>query len=312
MSLEARILLFGVVVPGLVAVASVLTVWRRARSRGTLDRDDRDGPVWLVPPLLLLGFSLADWVIQGVPSLWPDSAAARYTHAVALVALLGLTEGLIRLPIWTALTARMLVYAGVVWILVEPYREVGTVPDALFFGWMAVAALGGGAVATACDRAAKDLRGGLTAIILLPVVVATAAIAFEGTLAYASQTLGSTVAVLASVLVAGLVVRGIRLDRGGVTTVLGILLAMFLGVGLHAGGLHAPPLVLLGIAPLGLVAAWWLRDRHWLWRHGAGLLATLTVLGAAVGVTLLETRSLADDQSESQNDDTDDWYPYPP
>jgi len=297
MQLETRILLFGAILPGLLAGAGLLIAWRRARKRGVLARDDRDGPVWLMPILLLIGFIAADWVIHGHPRLWPDSAAYRYPHAVGLAAALGVVEGLLRLPRWLMLMLRSVVYAAIGWILVERYHEVGTVPTEQFVGWLLVGGIGGGMIATAADRAARDLPAGLGPALLLPIAGATAAIGYFGTLAYAAQSLPSTIAVLVAALVVGLLVRGLRLDRGAITTLVGIMIAMGFGAGLQAEVVSTPALLLLGMSPLGLLAAAWLGARHWAWRVIAGLIATGAILAASGAAMSLATTQESPDAS---------------
>lgn len=293
MQLETKIALFGGVVPGVMALATLLPAWWRAKKRGTLAREGdkrpaRDGPVWLAPILVFVAFAGADYAVNGPPHWWTPHGPYRFIHAVGLMCALGVLEGLVRVPVWIAAVLRAAALAGVVWMLGSPYSGEGrVVATHEYLGWMLVLAIGGSAMITLADRGARSIRGALAPIVLLATVGGAAAIVMLNTLAFAAQTAPAPVAVLTNVAIVSVFVRAIRLDRGGVTAVLGVVYAWVVGAYFQTGILSMPALVLVALSPIGLACAAAMPKRHWTLRLAACLIVTGVCLGAAAWVSTL-------------------------
>ncbi|MEZ6318201.1 MAG: hypothetical protein R3B49_05510 [Phycisphaerales bacterium] len=293
MQLEIKIALFGGVVPGVVALATLLPAWWRAKKRGTLahagdERPARDGPVWLAPVLVFVAFAGADYAVNGPPHWWTPHGPYRFIHAVGLMCALGVLEGLVRVPVWIAAVLRAAALAGVVWMLGSPYSGPDAfVPTHDYIGWMLAMTIGGSAAITLADRGAQLMRGAFTPIVLLALVGGAAKVAEMNTLGFAAQTAPALVAVLTNVLIVSAFVRGIRLDRGGVTAVLGVVYAWLAGTYFQAYALSMPVLVLVALSPIGLACAAAMPKRPWPVRLGVCLIVTGVCLGAAAWVSTL-------------------------
>lgn len=306
MQLETKIALVGGVLPGVIALATLLPAWWRAKRRGTLTRGDRDGPVWLAPALVFVAFVLGDYAVNGVPHWWTPHGPYRYVHAAGLMCALGVLEGLVRLPAWLAAALRASALAGVVWILGSPYSGDGAVvPTHEFVGWMLTLAIAGSASITLADAGARRLRGPLAPIALLALAGGAAGVVMLNHLAYAAQTAPALVAVLTNVAIVSCFVRGVRLDRGGVTAVVGVVYAWVAGAYFQAEILSLPALALVVIAPLGLAAAAAFPKRPWPVRLGVALLVTALCLGSAVWVSTLAAPA---DDGSGEPDPYADYY----
>lgn len=257
MSIETKIVLFAGLIPGVVVGAGLLASWTLARKRARPDSETPAEPRWAAPVLLALVFLPADYAVKGFPTLWTDNAVYRYPHAALLIAAVAVLEGFAR-PAWYArMPLRAGAVAGAAWILGWPYvippSEI--MPVHQFVGWACVSALGAMLVMEAADRGARHLRGPATPIVLLPAMAATPAVCFLFGSAYAAQSGAVLVAVTVASLLAGLLVRRLRLDGGGVTGMLALMYVFVLGTAFHFDPRSLASLLLIGAAPAGLGVA---------------------------------------------------------
>ncbi|MFG0306864.1 MAG: hypothetical protein ACF8Q5_11695 [Phycisphaerales bacterium JB040] len=289
MSDEMRLALIGGVVPGLLTGVAMLAAWllwsrkriRAAQSSADIPdsiRREPFGPVWVGPLVLAAGFVLADSVTNGWPQRWPDNNTYRYPHAAGLLALLGLLES-----IWTSRAfvreatvsiARAAVLAACVWLIGEGYYDAGSRTADQFFGWMAIASLGGAVVMRIADAGAGVLSARALGPVLALLAGAAMPLLFLTGSALLTRTTTSVVAfACAATLAAWLVwfltrsrdgkipieARLVRLDRGATTVLVGLVIVSAAGVAFqtYPEAKGAPSLVLLGLAPamLGVLCA---------------------------------------------------------
>jgi hypothetical protein len=299
MSMEAKLALFGGVIPGLFSGVVLLVAWllhARRQQQTEPDRASR-GPVWLAPPLITLAYAFGDYSKNNLPQLWPDSNNHRYVHAVALIGLLGLLTGLVRLPIVAAYPLRAAVMGGAFWMLVEGYHP-HAVPSVQFYGWLAASALVGAGIITAAEIGAAHLRRGSAPGVLLIACAGAGPVLLLGNLSYGMHGIVPMIAFCSAALIVGLIVSRFRLDRGGATVITGVILVLAIGAGFQNEVVSMTSLLLLAMSPAALAVAAALKERAWWLR--------LVAAGAAVAV--LVGSSLVTAQIAQPEPDPDDPY----
>ncbi len=272
--LQQRMLIYAGLIPGALSLVVLLTGWylyalRAARidhDRGDTPARRGDGPCWLLPLVLAAGVLGANHAINPALKLWPDDNTYRYPHAIALIALLGLAEGLLRIPVLLALLLRALVYAAAFWVLGEGYADTVFAGAAPFVSYLAFAAIAAALVATAADHAARrrvqsaapgqdaaPRHGWADAATWLIIIAGAMPTLFMNHFGLGAQLPVGIVAVMTPTLIVALLFRDLRLARGGVTVLVGFMLAMLIGAIVHAGAVSLPSVLLLAAAPLVLL-----------------------------------------------------------
>lgn len=345
MTQELRLAVFGGVLPGLLTGIAMLTAWglharklnREARSAAAIPDSirarSRNGPVWVAPLALALGYLGADYATNGVMKTWPDSNTYRFPHAALLLGVAGLIESLVPLSgiarSIAVTLARATALAGGYWMLTEGYHDAGTITDSTFYGWMGVVTVGGTAVISAANAGA----GAASARVVGPLaaLIGTAGIGLLFASGYALVAQSSAVIVawgIASALAAWILWLGgkrrgfpegariIWLDRGGTTVFAGLVILHAVGSRFHTypEPHGAPGLLLIALAPAGL-AVLALRpsegdERDQLWR--AGPLRILLAAGAILATLGAAAVPILFDQPAEDTNTTgeyDDYYP---
>ena len=134
--LQDRLMIYGGFIPGAISLILLMAAWYiHAFKKSRIDHvdddqgDDEDGkgrtvsagPRWMLPIMLAIGFAGADYAANYEFHLWPDGNNYRFTHAIALIAIVGVLEGVVRLPLLVGFVLRMLGYGGAFWMLAEGY-----------------------------------------------------------------------------------------------------------------------------------------------------------------------------------------------
>ena len=128
------LMLFGGFIPGSIALVFLIAAWyihafKKSRVDHLEDAEADDGhtlvvsagPRWVLALMLAVGFAGADYPANGIAELWPDGNNYRFVHAIGLIALVGVLDGLVRLPMLVMFGFRSLAYAGAFWMLAEGY-----------------------------------------------------------------------------------------------------------------------------------------------------------------------------------------------
>ena len=267
---QQALMLWGGLIPGAVSFVLLLGAWY-LHTRAEALRDDpeteqdgdergarpKDGPRWLLPLLLFGGFLGANSAQYASIPWWPADNTYRLPHALAIVALLGFVEGLVRLPALVAFVLRALVYGAVFWVLAWGYRDntmiFGSVWD--FGGYWALAALGAALLASAHEAPSSKTRGWVDSGLWILVLGGAMPTLFFNGYATGAMVLGGVLSVLGAAAVVGLICGPLRLSRGGVTTLVGVALVMAIGASVHSGLNSLPAgLLLIGAVGAGTVA----------------------------------------------------------
>jgi len=264
---QQKLMVWGVLVPGVVALVALVLAWWLSARRAALreyEQSDGDGapapgggPRWLLPALLALGFAGANSAQFASIPLWPGDNTYRLPHALGLVAILGIVEGFVRLPTLAAFALRVLVYAWVFWMLSWGYKdnELIFASHWVYGGWWALGALGAALLATAHEESSERTPGWIDALVwLLELGGASPVLFFNG---YASGPIALTgiLAVLGPMVIAGAIAPRARLARGGVTVLAGAVLIMAIGATVHSEIRSVPAgLMLLAAACVGVLA----------------------------------------------------------
>ncbi len=296
--METKLALFAGVIPGAVTLLTLAVMWRwRGRSGGV-------GPLWVAPVLVGLALVLGDFSKFGMPELWPDSNTYRFPHVAALLTLAGLVEALTRLPAWGVLAMRSAAYAGVVWMLSEGYSPQ-VLSTAELVGLIAVASAGMALVAHAADRGAASLPGWRGPSVLAVVFVAAGPLAFLGGLSYGMHVATAMIAFTVAGAIAGFFAPRLTLRGGGVTSLVGVVLALILGMGVQSEPVSIGALLALGASPAAIGVAALVpgsRRRARVWFSG---LCMLGVLALAYG-QMLEAKAAL--ERERADDPYADYY----
>ncbi|MEX0876043.1 MAG: hypothetical protein WD114_01170 [Phycisphaerales bacterium] len=265
--LQQRMMIYAGLIPGAVALVLPLAGWyfhafrasRIDHAEGDTPRSAGDGPRWLLPLLLGLGFAGADYAANATLHLWPDGNNYRFTHAIALITLVAVIEGFFRLPLLLAMLLRLLAYAGAFWMLAEGYIDGVFGGPAPFVGWLLVAGIGAMLLATAADRADDPhyppeadhaaTPGWVDAITWIVIAAGMMPIFYFNNFAIGARMPAGIIAVLTSTLIVSLIFKDLRLSRGGITVLIGLPLTMLTGSFVQTGAAFPPSLVLVALAP---------------------------------------------------------------
>lgn len=251
-----KLTLLGGVLPGVIALATLFLFWMWHAHRSNMkelesaDAVVSDGPRWLLPVLLALGAIACDLVINSGMQAWPKSATERYLHVFLLLGFVGFVEGLFRWPSVLVLVARALAYAGAVWMLAGPYVQSEILTSQELIAWMAVAGIGGGVLAHHADYALENTKAWHAGLVFILAFGGLMPILFAIGWATGSMMLIGVIAVLVNVSIVGLVFKRVRLSRGGVSVLVGLLIALIVGSGIQNEPVSVPALALLALLPL--------------------------------------------------------------
>lgn len=259
-------MMFGGLIPGAVSLILLMAAWylhalRQSRvdhldDAAEDEHEDRaspealGGPRWLLPMLLAGGFAGADFAANDVFHLWPDANNYRFTHAIVLIALVGVVEGLVRLPMLVGFVLRVLGFGGAFWMLGEGYVGSVFADSSMFVGSAVFAALAGALVATAIDRQSEDTPAWVDSISWLIIAGASMPIFLQNFFSTGAMIPAGIIAVLVSTLIVGLIFRDLRLARGGVTVLVGFMLTMLVGSIIQTGVVNLPAVLLLAASPM--------------------------------------------------------------
>ncbi|NQX95540.1 MAG: hypothetical protein HRT64_11600 [Erythrobacter sp.] len=267
--MQERLMTYAGFIPGTIAMVLLLAAWyfhAFKASRTDLDDDlleeEADeprpvspGPRWLLPILLAVGVAGADYAINDGFQMWPDSNNDRFTHAILLIALVGVAEGLVKLPLFVAFAMRLLAYAGAFWMLTEGYTEVVLGSTANLIGYTLAAALATALVATAADRNAvknhHDRKlGWLDALTWVMIMGAIMPVSLKNEFAIGSMLPAGIIAVMVSATIVGLVFSSFSIARGGISTLAGFVMMIFAGICVQAELTNLPSVLLAMLLPL--------------------------------------------------------------
>lgn len=256
--LQQRMMIYGGFLPGAISLILLIAAWyihafKESRVDHKEDDEERkasQGPRWMLPLMLAIGFAGADFAGNFTIHLWPEGNNYRFTHAIALISLVGIFEGLVRLPMLAGLGLRFLAYAGAFWMLGEGYAYpvFGGMP--VFVGSTLFAALCGALIATSSDRNSEDTPAWVDSITWIVIAGASMPIFLQNHFSIGAMIPGGIIAVLVSALIVGSIFRAVRLSRGGVTVLVGFMLTMLVGSIIQTGADYLPAVMLLALSPM--------------------------------------------------------------
>ncbi len=301
--LQERLVMFGGMIPGAVSLVLLLGAWyvhafRKSREDHfedeAFDEDGAEeeqvhaacaglgGPRWLLPMLLAGGFAGADYAANEVFHLWPDGNHYRFTHAIVLIALVGVVEGLVRLPMLVGFVVRALGFGGAFWMLTEGYVGSVFVDSSMFVGSAIFAALASALVGSAIDRQSEETPAWVDSISWIIIAGASMPIFLQNHFSTGAMIPAGIIAVLVSTLIVGLIFRDLRLSRGGVTVLVGFMLTMLTSSIIQTGAVNLPAVLLLALSPMVMLVPGRSRSSFGLLLMRVVLL--VLVLGAAAGL----------------------------
>lgn len=309
--LQHRLMIYAGFIPGGLALVVLLTGWYLHALRGSradlegVDGDDAGdgdgayetdgvdgvdaspapgvsaGPLWLLPLLLGLGVMGADYATNYGFSLWPDANTYRYPHAIGLIALLGMAEGLVRLPVLAALVLRVVAYAGAFWMLSEGFTDTVLGGSGNLVAYALLASLGGALVATGIEERARLEHARrpapwIDALVWLIVLGVFMAVLKAHHFALGAMLPAGVIAVLVSAALVSAVFPALTLARGGHSVLVGLVMMLLTGAFVQVGTENLAGLLLL--IPPALVLLVPLPDRS-----RANRLLTRGVMALAAG-----------------------------
>lgn len=299
--------LLGGVLPGVIALITLFLFWMLHAHRANMKELEfanpvvSDGPRWLLPVLLAIGAIACDLVINAGMRVWPQSATERYVHVFMLLGLLGFVEGLIRWPIVMVLIARILAYASIVWMLASPYVQSEILTNQELVAWMALAGVGGAVLAQHSDRALRHTKAWNASLVFILVLGGLMWIFNSMFFAYGSQTLIGPIAVLVNVCIVSLLFKRVRVSRGGISFIVGMLIAYMVGTGIQNEPNYIAGIALLALLPLAASIPGKGGFRSLLTRAGAVLL----LLGIVGG--MIQWQSTLDSSDDAGYDEYESW-----
>lgn len=289
-------------IPFLLVLLPLAVAWWRMRRSGApaggksgKKQAKASGPVWVAPLAVAGALFAAEVAMRGWPrELVPVHVGNRFWLATALAAGFGFLDAWLPARWFATLLPRAVGAALVGALFLEPSLH-GKV-SALAY-WTIIGAVGvfGGLAIGAADAGLRTSPGaGGPFALLAPGLLASLAL-FHSAFSATAETCGALVsAALAAVLV-GLVVRSLRLDRGGATAIGLIYLAMGTLVGAWSqldggwarfvvGGLLAATPAALALAQLPLIAKW-----PMVGRYAVRVAAPALTAGSAMLIAWLQT-----------------------
>jgi hypothetical protein len=309
--LQERLMIYGGFIPGVVSLILMIAVWyihafkesRVDHSEEDGDRTASQGPRWMLPLMLVVGFAGADYASNDIFHLWPDGNNYRFVHAIALIALVGILEGVVSLPMLVAFGFRFIAYAGAFWMLAEGYVDQVFGGTPVFVGSTLFAALSAALISTSIDRNSDDTPAWVDSITWIVIAGASMPILLHNHFSIGAMIPAGIIAVLVSTLFTGLIFRGLRLSRGGVTVLVGFMMTMLAGSIVQTGADYLTPVMLMGLAPIVTLIP--MKTPSGVRRLIARLILLAVVLGSAGGV--LYWSMSADQQGESEIDPYADY-----
>lgn len=314
--LQQRLMIFGGLIPGTISILLLLVIWYiHARKQSRIDKSDSTeqcassvGPRWMLPLVLAIGFAGADYAANYIFHLWPDGNNYRFTHAIILIASVGIVEGFIALPILAALALRFIAYAGAFWMLAEGYIQTvfGNMPT--FVGSTLFAAMACSLIATASDRSSEDnasqnKKAWVDLITWIVIAAASMLILLKNSFSIGAMIPVGIIAVLTSALITSLLFRSLCIARGGVTVLVGFLFTMLIGSIIQTGTDYLPSLLLLALSPMVMLIP--LKTPSGFRLLLARMILLLIILGSSVG-TIYWSQS-ADQQNSDEVDPYGDY-----
>ncbi len=297
---QERLMMFGGFIPGAVSMLLLMAAWylhafkasRVDHDEGEPDFDDDGqssrrssrgsvGPRWVLPILLVMGFVGAVYAVDSTFKLWPDSNSDRFAHAMVLIGLVGVLEGLVRLPVLVGFAVRFLGFGGAFWMLAEAYTGIFG-GNSVFVGSAIFAGLASSLLVAGADGSSEDTPAWADAGTWLVIVGASMPIFFFNHFSLGAQYPAGVIAVLVSTGVTGLVFKDLRFARGGNTVLVGLLMALMVGSIIQTGAVHLPAVMLLGVAPMVLLVP--LKSASGVRRLLARVILLAVVLGSAGGL----------------------------
>ncbi len=291
--LQQRLMMYGGFIPGAISLILLLAAWylhafKESRADHEFEHDDADeahskkhkaGPRWMLPLMLAVGFAGADYAANYGIKLWPDSNNYRFTHAIALIALVGMLEGFVKLPLLIAFVFRFFAYGGAFWMLAEGYADTvlgGTQP---FVGYALFAALSAATIATAIDRNSEETPAWVDAGSWVLIAGASMPIFLQNHFSIGAMVPAGIIAVLVSTAIVGLIFRSLRLSRGGITVLVGFMLTMLTGSIVQTGVDELSSIMLVAASPMVLVVS--MRALSPIKQAIARVILLLIILGAS-------------------------------
>lgn len=312
--LKERLIMYGGLIPGAIALLVMMSVWYahaflKAKAggdelddEGSASSSKRDGPRWALPILLAIGFAGADYASNEVLHLWPDSNSYRFTHAIVLITLAAIAEGLFTIPLLLGFVSRMLAYSGAFWMLAEGYETSVFGDSATLIGSTLFAGIAASLISIASGRASEDTPGWVDSISWLVIAGATMPILLYNHFSIGAMIPAGIIAVLASTLLVSLIFRDVRISRGGVTVLVGFMLTMLTGSIVQTGAENLPAVMLLALAPMVTLVP--MRGVHGFRQLLARLILLVVILGSSGG--LMYASHAGDDSI----DETDPYADY--
>ncbi|CAE7759442.1 unnamed protein product [Symbiodinium sp. CCMP2592] len=305
---QQQLMIWGGAFPAGLAIVTLLIFWSiHTRKAMWSDGDEHDeqasakptkpGPVWLMPLLIATGFIGA--VSAQFPSfeIWPSDNTYRLPHAMVLIALVGLLEALLKPGALVMFIARTLAYGGVFCILASGYRgnDIVFASDWVYFGWMGIAAITPALLAMIHEQNSKDIPGWIDAGCWMLVLGGMMPTLFFNGSATGSTILPGVLAVLGPAAVVGLICKPLKLSRGGITTLVGVVLIVTIGSSVHSE-LRSLQAVLLLIAA---VATGLIRN------EGSSTFRYILVRAGIAAVLLAGAAALAHHEYQQLNSDSE-------
>ena len=294
LQLEQRLMIFGGFIPGIISLLGLIAAWyihsRKLSRKDIEDSGDKRtasvGPRWMLPLMLAIGFAYADYSFNYRIHLWPDGNNYRFVHAIVLIAIVGILEGFIALPMLAAFALRFLAYAGAFWMLAEGYTETvfGNLPT--FIGSTLFAGLASAVIATVLDRSSEDNRSqnNRAWVDLIPWIVIAGVsmpVLLKNSFSIGAMIPVGIIAFLISTFITSLIFRSFCIARGGMTVLIGFLLTMLTGSIIQTGAVYLPSLLLLALAPM--VSLIPIRTKSGVRLLLARMILLVIILGSSIG-----------------------------
>jgi hypothetical protein len=287
--IQERLMIYGGFAPGAIALVLLMTAWyihafkksRIDHAEGDEPIKSTDGPRWMLPIVLALGFAGADYALSYSFHFWPTSNNDRFTHAITLIALAGMIEGVVSLPMLVGFLVRVVAFGGAFWMLGEGYRETVFGGTEIFVGSAVFAALAAAMIATASDQSSEETPAWVESITWLVIAGASMWIFLQNQFAIGAMIPAGIIAVLVAALIVGLIFREFRFSRGGVSVLVGYLLAMLTGSIIQSGAVYLPAVLLLALSPMVTLVT--LKDSSRLRLLLTRLALLVVILGSAIG-----------------------------